>query len=112
MSLPSLSVARPVFISSIVILMLFAGLVALKRLPVSLFPETVVPFVSISTPYPGAGPKEVEVSVSKHLEEELSTLEGVKKVSAVSQESLSLIWIEFKSGTNLERVRSSAAFLL
>jgi len=102
MNLPQLSVNRPVFISSLVLLMIFAGSVAFKRLPVSLFPETTVPFVSISTLYPGAGPKEVEVAISNHLEEEFSTLEGVKKINAISQDSLSLVWVEFKSGTNLD----------
>lgn len=102
MSLPQLSVSRPIFISSLVLLMLFAGGAAFFKLPVSLFPETTVPLVSISTLYPGAGPKEVEASVSNHLEEELSTLEGLKKITAISQESLSLVWIEFKSGTNLD----------
>jgi HAE1 family hydrophobic/amphiphilic exporter-1 len=82
--------------------MLFAGGAAFFKLPVSLCPETTVPFVSISTLYPGAGPKEVEASVSNHLEEELSTLEGLKKITAISQESLSLVSIEFKSGTNLD----------
>lgn len=113
MSLPKLSVDRPVFISSLVLLMLFAGMVAFEKLPVSLFPETTVPFVSVSTLYPGAGPKEVEASISNHLEEEFSTLEGVKKINATSQESLSLVWIEFKSGTNLDaaeqRVRDKVA---
>lgn len=113
MNLPKLSVQRPVFISSLVLLMLFAGSVALNRLPVSLFPETTVPFVSVSTLYPGAGPKEVETAISNQLEEEFSTLEGVKKINATSQESLSLVWIEFKSGTNLDsaeqRVRDKVA---
>jgi HAE1 family hydrophobic/amphiphilic exporter-1 len=84
MSLPALSVKRPVFITSIVLLMLFAGAYSLKKLPVSLFPETNVPFLSITTLYPGAGPREVELSVSKYLEDEISTLEGVKKVNAHS----------------------------
>jgi HAE1 family hydrophobic/amphiphilic exporter-1 len=113
MSLPKLSVERPIFISSLVLLMLFTGLVAFKKLPVSLFPETTVPFVSVSTLYPGAGPKEIETAISNHLEDEFSTLEGVKKINATSQDSLSIVWIEFKSGTNLDaaeqRVRDKVA---
>jgi HAE1 family hydrophobic/amphiphilic exporter-1 len=113
MSLPKLAVSRPVFIFSLVLLMLFTGTVGLLRLPVSLFPETEVPFVSVTTLYPGAGPKEVEIAISKPLEDELSTLEGVKKINAVSQDSLSLFWIEFKSGINLDsaeqRVRDKVA---
>ncbi len=102
MNLPKISVERPVFISSLVLLILFTGIIAFNRLPVSLFPETTVPFVSVSTLYPGAGPKEIETAISNHLEEEFSTLEGVKKINATSQDSLSLVWIEFKSGTNLD----------
>ncbi len=104
MSLPSLSVKRPVFISSIVLLMVFTGLVSLKKLPVSLFPETNVPFLSVTTLYPGAGPREVELSVSKPLEDELATIEGVKKIAASSQDSLSLVWVEFRTGMNMDAV--------
>ncbi len=104
MSLPALSVKRPVFITSIVLLMLFTGAYSLKKLPVSLFPETNVPFLNITTLYPGAGPREVELAVSKHLEDELSTLEGVKKVSTNSLDSLSMVWVEFRTGMNMDAV--------
>jgi HAE1 family hydrophobic/amphiphilic exporter-1 len=104
MSIPALSVRRPVFIASIVLLMLFTGAYSLFKLPVSLFPETNVPFISITTLYPGAGPREVELAISKHLEDELSTIEGVKKTAANSQDSLSLVWVEFRTGINMDSV--------
>ncbi len=104
MNIPKLAVARPTFITCLVLLIFFAGLVSQRKLPVSLFPETDVPFISISTIYPGAGPKEIELSISKYLEDELSTVEGLKKVSAISQDSLSLVWVEFRTGMNLDAV--------
>jgi HAE1 family hydrophobic/amphiphilic exporter-1 len=113
MSLPALAVKRPVFITSIILLMLFGGLLSIKNLPVSLFPETNIPYIAISTLYPGAGPKEVELSVSNYLEEELSTVEGVKKINAVSRDSLSVVWVEFKTSVNIDsaeqRVRDKVA---
>jgi HAE1 family hydrophobic/amphiphilic exporter-1 len=116
MNLPALAVKRPIFITSLVLLMLFTGIMSLRSLPVSLFPVTDLPFVTITTIYPGAGPKEVELSVSKYMEDELSTMEGLKKLSTISQDSYSIIWVEFKSGVNLDaseqRVRDKVAIAM
>lgn len=102
MNIPALSVKRPIFITSIVLLLFFAGWQAFNSLPVNLFPEAELPIVNIATLYPGAGPREVESSISKPLEDELATLEGTKKITAISQDSLSLVLVEFHNGLNLD----------
>jgi HAE1 family hydrophobic/amphiphilic exporter-1 len=104
MNIPLLSVKRPVFITSIVLLLFFSGWQAFLSLPVNLFPEADLPIVSISTLYPGAGPREIESSISKPLEDELATLEGTKKITTISQDSLSLVIVEFHHGVNLDTV--------
>ncbi len=102
MSIPALAVKRPIFITSIVILLLFTGFQAMRGMPVNLLPESDLPFITISTLYPGAGPREVETSISKPLEDELATLEGLKKITATSQDSLSLVLVEFRPGLPLD----------
>lgn len=102
MSIPALSVKRPVLITSLVLLMLFTGWQAMRGMPVNLLPEGDLPFITVSTLYPGAGPREVESSISKPLEDELATLEGMKKITTISQDSLSLVIVEFQSGLPLD----------
>ena len=69
MTLADLSIKRPIFITCTVIAMLVVGYLSLKKLGVDLFPNVTCPVVTVSTPYPGAGPREVETLVSKVLEE-------------------------------------------
>lgn len=113
MNIAKLSVDRPIFISSIVLLILFAGWKSLTSLPVSLFPDTPMPWIAVTTVYPGAGPSEIESSITQPLEDEIASLEGVKKVSSTSQESVSVIWVEFHLDVALDgaeqRLRERAA---
>lgn len=71
-------------------------------MPVELLPNIEFPVVSIVTVYPGAGPEEVESTVTKPIEEAVGTISGVREIQATSQEALSLVLVEFALGTNLD----------
>jgi len=102
MSPALLSVRRPVFIAAIVILLLALGIMALKKLPIDLFPDVTFPTVIVQTIYSGAGPQEVEMEISKVLESELAAISGVQKVSSTNKEGISSIAVEFSLSTNLD----------
>ena len=101
MSPASLSVRRPILISSIVILLLALGWISLKKLPIDLYPDVTFPTVMVQTIYPGAGPQEVESGISEILEDEVSSISGVKKVSSQNMEGVSLVMVEFDLKQNL-----------
>ncbi len=71
------------------------GIYAYLRLPMQLFPDTAPPLVTVVTPYPGAGADEVVRDLTRPLEEELASVEGVVDVSSRSQDNLSVISLEF-----------------
>jgi HAE1 family hydrophobic/amphiphilic exporter-1 len=96
-----LSVRRPVFIASLVILMLALGMISLSRLPVDLYPDITFPTVVVQTVYGGAGPLEIENEVTRVLEDEVSVISGVQKVSSQSREGVSVVIVEFNLKTNL-----------
>ena len=102
MNLAELSIKRPIFITCLVMLMLAVGTYAVKQLGVDLFPDVNFPIVFVSTPYMGAGPAEIETLVSKPLEDELSTLPGIKRLSSVSQEGVSQVIAEFTLETDIK----------
>ncbi len=102
MSLADVSVKRPIFISCIVLLMILVGWLSMNRLPVDMFPNITFPVVVVNTPYPGAGPAEIETLVSKPIEEEVSTLGGVKRVSSINREGLSTVVAEFTLETDVK----------
>ena len=102
MSPASLSIKRPFFITCVVILMLVLGYSALKKMPVDLFPDVSFPTLVIETGYPGAGASEIETEVSKIIEDELSSISGVKKISSINREGFSTITIEFQLSTDIK----------
>ena len=102
MTLADLSIKRPTFITSVIILMIAAGLVAMRGLGVDLFPNITFPVVTVTTPYPGAGPSEMETLVSRPIEDELSTISGMKRLSSISQEGVSIVVAEFSLETDVK----------
>lgn len=102
MNLAELSITRPVFITCVVLLSIVAGLLSMRSLGVDLFPDITFPVVTITTPYPGAGPSEIETLVSKPLEDEISTLSGIKRLSSINSEGVSQVVAEFTLETDVK----------
>jgi len=102
MDIAGLSIRRPVFISVLVVLLLVLGWMSLKKLPVDLFPNVTFPVVVVNTIYRGAGPVEVETLISKVIEEEVSSIAGVKRISSSSGDGYSSVVVEFSLDTDIQ----------
>jgi HAE1 family hydrophobic/amphiphilic exporter-1 len=101
-SFARLSINRPIFITCIVLLTTITGWLSLRSLPVDLFPDVTFPVVTVTTPYPGAGPKEIEMLISKIFEEKFATISGVKTIRSVNQEGASIVITEFNFSTDIK----------
>ncbi len=101
-SFAKLSINRPVFITCIVIVSMIAGWLSLRSLPVDLFPDVTFPVVTVTTPYPGAGPRETEMLISKIFEEQFATISGVKTIRSINQEGVSIVIAEFNFKTDIK----------
>ena len=102
MKLSEVSIKRPVLALVLSLVIILFGLVSYFRLPVREYPDIDPPIVSISTFYRGASPNVVETEITDVLEEQLSTIEGVKTLSSSSQEQGSIITVEFELGRNVD----------
>ncbi|MDK2815837.1 MAG: hypothetical protein PWR22_466 [Moorella sp. (in: firmicutes)] len=89
-------------IFALVIAVIIFGIFARNSLKIELFPETAPPLVNVVTAYPGVAAEDVARNVSKPLEEEMATLEGVKKISSTSQDGLSIVQVEFQYGKDVD----------
>jgi len=78
------------------------GIFSYSRLSYELLPKMDTNILTISTIYPGAAPSEVETSVTKKIEDAVASLEGIKAMNSISQESVSIITIELESGTDVD----------
>ncbi len=75
-------------------LIVLAGLVSLPIMPMKSFPDIDIPVISISVPYLGAAPEEVEEGVCIRIEEELEGIEGVKEIRSNANEGLCSVSVE------------------
>ena len=101
MGLITASIRRPVLTWVIVILAVLLGLSGMKGMGISLLPKIELPFVSVRTTYEGAGPEDIEILVSKPIEDAISQVQGVRRMESTSLEGVSFVFIEFDSGINL-----------
>jgi len=102
MKLSELSIQRPVFASVMSLVILLFGILSFLRLPVREYPDIDPPIVSITTFYRGASPSVVETEITDILEEQLSTLEGVKTIKSSSVEQGSVIAVEFELSRDVD----------
>ena len=103
MGLTRLVITRPVTILMLVLALVVLGLQSRSRLPVDLYPDIEFPMLFISTVYPGTGPEEMETLVTKPIEDAVSTVSGLKKLTSSSAEGVSNVMMEFEIGTSTRR---------
>lgn len=102
MKLPEFSVTRRVTTAMIAMILVVVGMISFSRLGLDFFPDIEFPTVSIVTIYSGASSEDIENTITKPLEQVISSVNRVKKVMSTTSEGLSLIMVEFEWGTNLD----------
>lgn len=105
MTITEIAIRRPVFLLMVMGLVIVFGLISFSKIGVSLFPKVDIPFVTVVTIYPGAGPEEIETSVSKPIEEAVSTINGIDHVESWSMEGVSTVSLQMKLGINGDNAR-------
>jgi len=108
MNITEISIKRPSLIVVLFSVFTLLGIIGYKNLSYELMPDFNQPVVVIKTVYPGAEPNEVETSVSKKIEDALSNLEGVDYLVTKSLPNASVIIVNLKYGTNLDKTMQDA----
>lgn len=101
MSFAKTAVGRPTTIFIIFALLIGLGVFAMVNLPIDLTPEINPPYLVVLTTYTGAGPEEVERSVTRPMEAVLSGVSGLETVTSSSAKGSSMVIMEFTYGTDL-----------
>ncbi|MFA6618208.1 MAG: efflux RND transporter permease subunit [Candidatus Neomarinimicrobiota bacterium] len=107
MKLSSLSIKRPITFFMIFLIALGFGLYGLSNLKLDLYPDFEFPMAIVVTSYEGVGPEDIENTLTRSLESTLSTVEGIKHISSVSNKGSSLIMIEFNWGTDMDQAETN-----
>ncbi|MEM7581819.1 MAG: efflux RND transporter permease subunit [Acidobacteriota bacterium] len=93
----------------LMVLIVIGGLVSLGQIRTQVFPSFETDLISITVPYPGAAPEEVEQAVCARVEERVQDLELVERVRSVAEEGVGTITLEVISGVNLDRAVNEVA---
>ena len=106
MNLSRFFIDRPIFAGVISVLMVLAGLIAVRSLPVSEYPEVVPPQIVVRANYPGANPKVIAETVATPLEEALNGVEGMLYMSSqATTDGLMTLTVTFALGTDPDKAQ-------
>ena len=98
------SVKKPLTVFVAVLGIIVLGVVAYLKMTPDLLPNMDFPYVIIVTSDPGASPESVEQTITKPMEQSMSTLDKIKDVTSTSQNSVSMVLLEFEDGVNMDTV--------
>ncbi len=97
MSISGISIRRPLMMIMIILAISMFGVVGFLALPIDKMPSVDFPFITVQTIYPGASPDQIEENVVKLIEEQVSTISGIKNLTSYCLESVGYIILEFNS---------------
>ncbi len=100
MWLTRLSIQRPVFVIVLMTSFLVMGLYSRSKMQVEERPRVDIPYVTITTAYPGTGPAEVESQITKPIEDAVSNVNNIRQITSSSQYGVSFVQLEFILGTD------------
>src|SRR5690606_21801487 len=108
MKITEISIKRPSLIIVLFIILTLGGIFSYSQLGYELVPKFEVNVITIQTVYPGASPTEVENTVTKKIEDAVSSLENIKKLESTSMENVSVVMITLNDGADVNFLLTDA----
>src|SRR5438067_9921942 len=106
MNLSKFFIDRPIFAGVLSLLIFLGGLLALRAMPISEYPEVVPPSVVVRAQYPGANPKVIAETVATPLEEQINGVEGMLYMgSQATTDGVMTLTVTFKLGTDPDKAQ-------
>jgi hydrophobe/amphiphile efflux-1 (HAE1) family protein len=105
MWLTRLALRNPILILMVSLMLSVLGVVCARRLSVDLFPEITIPVVRVATFYSGAGPADIEKSITQPVERAVAAAPGVERVESTSKQGVSIVSAWFGYGENLDNAQ-------
>ena len=102
MSITGYAIRKYTTVFVIIIFLTIAGLVSYFSLPREAAPDVKIPYMIVTTIYPGVSPEDIETLITREIEQELKNIKDVKEITSSSSESFSVIAIEFEPDVDLD----------
>ena len=108
MRISELSIRRPIYVAVLFMLITILGLLGFRSIQSELMPKFTPPSLNVMVVYPGASPIEVESSLTRKLEDALSSLQGIESMRSFSFEGMSMVFVSFRYGTDIDEAMTDA----
>ncbi len=96
------SLKNKITVYLLIFILAITGIFTYAGLPKEMFPEVALPMIMIQTVYPGNAPNDMESLVTKPIEKEVFTVDGIKKMNSTSSQDVSMIMLDFNSDVNIK----------
>ena len=101
--LSSLAINNRTSVIILTIIIIFLGVNAYLTIPKEMSPEVKIPYIHVSTPYPGNSPVDIENLITRPIEKEIKPITGIKNISSSSIQDFSVILIEFNPEEDINK---------
>src|SRR5438874_2436387 len=101
MSIARFSVARPVAVSMRIASLVLLGIICLMKLPIDLLPKVQLPTLAVVTQWPNVAPEEMETTITRPIEQAVSSASNIYQVSSTSTDGSSVVRVQFNYGTDI-----------
>ncbi len=102
MFLASASTKRPIAMTCLLIALIILGVNSFRKMSVEDMPSVDIPYITIMTTWVGASPEDVEKDVTKHIEDAVSGIDGLKHVESINLENFCNVVLEFNMGVDVD----------
>lgn len=103
MKLYETSVRKPISTILIFVGVLIIGGFSLKNLAIDMYPDMDIPYLSVITTYTGANATDIETNITRVLEDNLNTVDNLKKLTSTSSDEMSMIMLQMEWGADLDQ---------
>ncbi|HDP94962.1 MAG TPA: efflux RND transporter permease subunit [Candidatus Aminicenantes bacterium] len=101
MNMADLSIKRPILVSMVLIVFVLFGVLSFFNMNLQFLPDTALPMVTVRTVYPGANSEEIQLQVTKPIEDAVSAVSEIDSIQSYSMENASFIMISFHLGKDV-----------
>ena len=98
-------ISNTVAANMLMFIILVAGALTLPRLKMEVFPDLAIDAVTVSVPYPGSSPSDVEEGICFLIEENLQGLKGIKRITSLASENLGITTVEILPGEDINQIQ-------
>ena len=100
--LTTLSLKNKTTVFLLTAVLLIAGFISYRTMPKELMPDVALPWIMVTTVYPGNPPIDMENLITRPLEKEIEPIKGIKNITSTSSQDISFILVEFRSGIDIK----------